>query len=575
MGRSECLRCHRTADDQRGLPYGHYAVNGQALTAGQLQAGYACPICLRDINPRVVLGELRILCAGPEAHDVVALGRAMPKAKRDYVIEQQRRDAADALYGLRGVSEMPILDLQQDAGARLKRAGIIRLGIKKKSERTGKMYPAETPHFVLKDASGLADIYGLAPKRLNVYLPFNEVDRNLIAWHQNWVAGGLICRGDGERIEYAVDAKTGEVIVKKGQAAGTGTFDGIKMTVGHPVKCPGLSHDLYPRCRDCRPNALLIVLIREVSRLAYYQIATSSIHNIVNLTGQMRWVKENIGRLQGVPFILERRPDSISTPGNNGKRVRREKYLLHLEPDPEWVKAMMAEMCRRALPGGDRMPALPASVDGEEVIDHALEVAKLDDEPIWEPVEHYDDEQEQDEAPPDDANDEAGQPTELPRVGKLTSGMVAQARAVLIPTSEGHKALGALGGEEFEKVVAWIKDEVDKRPEMARAIAVLLAESERVILNKAAWAKVQLPDGIVPQQFEVEARVWEAFALSWSITPEGEPAQWVTWAQHFRSAADVGDGDVEAAAFADGKVQIEALEAFAEEAGAEVSELDE
>ncbi len=144
---------------------------------------------------------------------------------------------------------------------------------------------------------------------------------------------------------------------------------------------------MYARCRECRPNALLIVLIREVPRLAYYQIATKSIHNIVNLTGQMRWVKENVGKLQGVPFILERRPDKISTPGKNG-RVRREKYLLHLEPDPEWVKAMLSEMHRRALPGAaQEVAAIPAQ---------AGEVVDLDDAPLWEPVEHVD---EEDEAP--------------------------------------------------------------------------------------------------------------------------------------------------------------------------------
>jgi hypothetical protein len=383
MGRSECVHCHRTAHDQRGLPYGHYAVNGRALTSGQLQAAYACPVCLRDINPRVVMGELQILCAGPRAHDVARLGRAVSKEKRDYIIARQRLDAIEVLDGLRG-GTMPILDLQQDAGARLKRAGIIRLGIQKKSERTGKMYPSETPHFVLKDAQELVDIYGPDPTRLNVFLPFNEVDRNLIAWHQLWVAGGLLCRGDGQQIVYAVDPRMGEVVVKNGQASGTGKVDGMQMTAGHPVRCPGMEHDLYARCQACRPNALLIVLIREVPRLAYYQIATASIHNIVNLTGQMRWVKENVGRLQGVPFILERRPDKISTPGKNG-RVRREKYLLHLEPDPEWVRKMLAEMHRRALPGAveREMAAIPAET--------ATEVVDLDDAPLWEPVEHHDD----------------------------------------------------------------------------------------------------------------------------------------------------------------------------------------
>lgn len=379
-GTSRCIRCGTTANDLRGLPHGHYAVNGAPLTAGRLRAGFACPMCLADINPRVVLGELKILCAGPGAHDVAGLGRAIPKAKRDFIVSRQETDAVDAVYGLREV-DMPILDLQQDAGARLKRAGIIRLGHKEKSKRSGKLYPVEDPHFVLKDAPGLTEIYGGEPRKLNIYLPFNEVDRNLIAWHQHWLAGGLVCRGDGQQVEYAINPGDGEVLIKGGQALATGTSDGIKMVAGHPVKCPGLEHDLYPRCGQCRPGALLIVLIREVPRLAYYQVATGSIHNIVNLTGQMRWVKENIGRLQGVPFILERRPDEISTPsGKNGKRVRRKKYLLHLEPDPEWVRQMLAELHRRALPGAAPVVAeIPAEI---------ATVADLGDEPVWEPADY-------------------------------------------------------------------------------------------------------------------------------------------------------------------------------------------
>jgi hypothetical protein len=400
--RSECIRCGETANDERGLPHGHYAVNGEALTVGRLQAGYACQECTADINPRVVLGELRILCAGPGAHDVARAGRAIPKAKRDYLIERQRMDAVDALDGLKGVLDMPILDLQNDAEARLKRAGIIRLGHKEKSKRTGKEYPVEDAHFVLKDAPGLADVYGDEPRRLNIYLPFNEVDRNLIAWHQNWVAGGLVCRGDGQSIEYAIDCKTGEVIVKGGKALATGKPGGIKMSVGQSVRCAGMNHDLYPRCRQCRPGALLIVLIREIPRLAYYQITTNSIHNIVNLTGQMKWVKEHIGRLQGVPFILERRPDKISTPSGNGKRVRRKKYLLHLEPDPEWVKAVLADMARRSLPGG----AMPVAAIPAEV---TVEASAFDDEPMWEPPDYINGDFTDENASDNQTNDEQEQ----------------------------------------------------------------------------------------------------------------------------------------------------------------------
>jgi hypothetical protein len=376
--------CGASWPDGRGLPHGYYAVNGQAMTAQQLQQAYACPVCYADIRPRMVDGELAILCGGPDAHDIEALGRAIEKGKRDYAIARQEVDAVDVLYGLKGAKGM-IKDLQKDVGPRLKRAGIIRLGYKKKNAR-GKEYPVAADHFVLRDAPDVASIYTDKPTRLNIYLPFNEVHRNLVAWHQMWQAGGLICRGDGEQIEYAVAHESGEVIVKSGKALIDSEVEKISLSRGESVPCPGMEHDLYPRCLDCKPNAMLIIIVREIPRLAYYQISTTSIHNIVNLTGQMRWVKENVGRLQGVPFILELRPEKISTPGQNGKRVRREKYLLHLEPDPEWVRAMLAEMHKRALPGSEvaEKLAIPAEVGA---------VSDLDDEPVWEPHDYHDDDQ--------------------------------------------------------------------------------------------------------------------------------------------------------------------------------------
>jgi hypothetical protein len=365
------------------------------MRLSELQVNFACPECYADINPRVVDGKLRILCAG-EGHDVAALGRAIPKAKRDYIVAKQEADAIDAAEGLKRSKIMPILDLQKRATARLKRAGIIRLGIKKTSARTGKEYPAATDYFVLRDAPDLIDIYGDKPTRLNVLLPFDEIDRNFPAWHQLWSAGGLVCQGNGEFIDYAVSPQTGEVLVRDGRALiSNGLGNGIKITAGEPVACPGLDHS-YSRCKNCRPRALLVVIIPEMGRLAYYQVATGSIHNIINLTGQMRWYQERIGRLQGIPFVLELRAESISTPsGEGGKRARREKYLLSLETHPEYVQAMLKEMSARALPGGPPVAQLtaPAQDAPAESVDFAE-----DDAPVWENAD-FDDDPELDETP--------------------------------------------------------------------------------------------------------------------------------------------------------------------------------
>ena len=61
---------------------------------------FACPVCLANINPRVVDGKLRILCAGDDAHDIEALGRAIAKEQRDMILAKQEQDFYDIVDGL-------------------------------------------------------------------------------------------------------------------------------------------------------------------------------------------------------------------------------------------------------------------------------------------------------------------------------------------------------------------------------------------------------------------------------------------------------------------------------------------
>lgn len=97
---SECIRCSATANDGRGLPHGYYAINGVPMTPQKLQQAYACPQCLADINPRIVDGQLRLLCVGMLAHDIEVLGRAMTKGRRDYLLQKQQQDYYTIFDGL-------------------------------------------------------------------------------------------------------------------------------------------------------------------------------------------------------------------------------------------------------------------------------------------------------------------------------------------------------------------------------------------------------------------------------------------------------------------------------------------
>jgi hypothetical protein len=89
-------------------------------------------------------------------------------------------------------------------------------------------------------------------------------------------------------------------------------------------------------------------------------VMTTSVHDIINISNQLEGIASmNGGRLAGIPLVLRRRPKKISTPsGEAGKRARREKWLVSIEADPEWVKAKLVKMYHDALPGNGLGEAL-------------------------------------------------------------------------------------------------------------------------------------------------------------------------------------------------------------------------
>jgi hypothetical protein len=174
--------------------------------------------------------------------------------------------------------------------------------------------------------------YGHEPAEINILLPFNEIDRMWDAWLESYTAGRMIARSDGEYFIYLVDKTTGETLVKNG-------FDRSGRKVAHK-DMEGL-----------KPVGRLKVVLPELARMAYVCVHTTSIHDIANISSQLEALRQmNNGRLAGIPLKLRRRPKQVSSPVN-GKRVRVEKWLISIEADPEWVKRMLVETKRLALPG--------------------------------------------------------------------------------------------------------------------------------------------------------------------------------------------------------------------------------
>lgn len=237
--------------------------------------------------------------------------------------------------------------------------------------------------------------YKGAPVELNIRFPFNEIERNFDTWLEGYTAGALVYRSDGERVLYEIDPATGEKLVINGEPNKPHRANPI----GHYINQKGKREPI-----NAKATGRLKVIIPELARLAYLTVHTTSVHDVINLSRQLQALLDIHGRLAGIPLKLRRRPVKVSTPsGGNGKRARREKWLLSVEADPEWVRAKLAEMDRLALPEGYAPLGLPAPVI-ENVRATAAPYASTDDDDA-------------EEGEYEDAGDETGEPATTPHAG--------------------------------------------------------------------------------------------------------------------------------------------------------------
>lgn len=226
---------------------------------------------------------------------------------------------------------MPIIGLT-DRGAAFPQIGTLRKG----GEKTDPKRPGPDLDYFRFDADDeqaateFAAAYGDRPRAIRIYLPFDGTDDNLVAWNEHWVAGGLVRRCDGQ------------TCVLQQRPGGKG-YD----QTPRPCVCQTFPPDSKERCK---PVGRLKVIIPELKRLAYVVALTTSIHDIKNLSEQLRALEAMRGSLRGIPMILSRIEREISMPGSDGKRVRRSKWLLAIEAAPHWVSLQLQAQERAALP---------------------------------------------------------------------------------------------------------------------------------------------------------------------------------------------------------------------------------
>lgn len=236
---------------------------------------------------------------------------------------------------------MPIKHLT-DRPASFPRIGILRKGSPKQQKNGREIYGKDLEgfRFDTKDPEALETFgaaYGDEPRQINIFLPYATTDENFQAWKEAWTASSLQHRCDGETCVTWLDKKTGRYR-------------------SDPLSCPG----------GCKEVGRLMVIVPELRRMAYVQVETHSINDIVEIQQNLLALEQSRGTLRGIPLILSRRPREISTPRDEGKRARVTKWLLHIEAAPRWVDLQLAAQERQAL--AELNPAL-RMLPGADIVD--------------------------------------------------------------------------------------------------------------------------------------------------------------------------------------------------------------
>lgn len=238
---------------------------------------------------------------------------------------------------------MPIKGLT-DRGLAFPCIGKIRKGAPKTDNAPGKdldYFRIEFDQTEEHSAEIFNKVYGDQPRSINfIFPPHNSIDDIASFWLEAYTAGRMVARSDGEIYTYLVDTETGEILVRDGIEIATGKPKAYVPEEPAGYYVSGITKKQNPVY--CKPVGRIKVVIPELRRAAWLLAMTSSIHDCINLSSQIRAYLTDYGNIVNIPFILKRVPRQISTPTKDlAKRARREKWLLSIEVNPAWFSKLL------------------------------------------------------------------------------------------------------------------------------------------------------------------------------------------------------------------------------------------
>jgi hypothetical protein len=257
---------------------------------------------------------------------------------------------------------------------KLPRLGKIRLGIKKKSSRTGNEYPVATDYFVCLPE--VQKVHGEKPKRLDVIIPVEDDEIWASQYYRQYSRSrGLVCKGDGVTCRRMVDLDTGDI-------AGRDTKE---VTWHEGGECLGKECPDY-KGKSCQEVLNLQFLLPKVPGLGVWQIDTGSVNSIMNINNCATMIRAMCGRVSWIPLTLTLEPTEVNNPDDGKKKT---VYCMHLRYDQS-TEALLIDSEKPRLqmilsaPADDEAPGdRLLTTHSQEKAEECVAKAENDTDELW------------------------------------------------------------------------------------------------------------------------------------------------------------------------------------------------
>lgn len=251
---------------------------------------------------------------------------------------------------------MPIRGLTDRPKPKLPRMGIIRKGAPKTGNVPGRdltyfRFQSDDPWAEDAWRINYADPAGGEPRTLGLWLAPGKLEDIWESWQEEWVAGGLVHRCDGEWVALYQDKTTGSYVEPPPET----------------VPCPWGSRAKKPLTRNsrndgCKAVGRLSVILPKIRRMATVTVLTTSITDLITLSESLAVIDTLSPNGPGMQeVVLQRVPRQIRFfDQKKGKRITMIKHCLVLEPSMSLAEGLLAP----GLPAGNG-EAYPALDEGD------------------------------------------------------------------------------------------------------------------------------------------------------------------------------------------------------------------